>query len=214
MRCLLWYHQYCYYKENSRPTLRKFVCCPVTSHSHKTVPYETMILISVSDYNQFSQDYYDSIINSLPFNRLTCSCGHSACLSVHAYYKRGVFLPDGTHYLRICRVRCSVCGRTHSLLLSSLVPYDRISFPDQHTVVCAYEDGSDRNAVCEQNPSIDENNVKSIIRRYTHFWRERLRSESIRLAGIPSLVRSCLTFYSMQFMQIHRTAAILFPLTT
>ena len=47
------------------------------------MPYETMILISVSNYNQFSQDYYDSVINSLPFHRLTCSCGHSACLSIH-----------------------------------------------------------------------------------------------------------------------------------
>lgn len=185
---------------------------PVTAI--KTVPYETMILISVRDYNQFSQDYYDSIINSLQFHRLKCSCGHSACLSIHAYYTRGILLPDGLHRLRICRVRCSECGRTHAILLSSLVPYDRISLIDQHTVVCAYENGTDRNVVCEQNPSIDENNVKSIIRRYTRFWRERLRSESIRLAEIPSLVRSCLSFYSMQFMQIRRTAAMLFPLTT
>ena len=123
-----------------------------------------MILISVSDYNQFSQDFYDSLIAGLQFHRLTCSCGHSACLSVHAYYTRGILLPDGLHHLRVCRVRCSECGRTHAILPSSLVPYDRISLPDQYTVVCAYEDGSDRNAVCEQNPSIDENNVKSIIR--------------------------------------------------
>lgn len=53
-----------------------------------------MITISVKDYNQISQDYYDSIINSLQFHRLTCSCGHSACLTIHGYYRRGVFLPD------------------------------------------------------------------------------------------------------------------------
>ena len=173
-----------------------------------------MILISVRDYNKFSQDYYDSIINRLQFHRLTCSCGHSACLSIHAYYKRGVFLPDGVHSLRICRVRCSECGRTHALLLSSLVPYDRISLIDQHTIVCAYEDGSERNAVCEQNPSIDENNVKAIIRRYTRFWLQRLLSESLRLSDVSSLIRSCFSFYSMQFMQIRGTTARLFALTT
>jgi hypothetical protein len=173
-----------------------------------------MILISVSDYNQFSQDFYDSLIAGLQFHRLTCSCGHSACLSVHAYYTRGILLPDGLHHLRVCRVRCSECGRTHAILPSSLVPYDRISLPDQYTVVCAYEDGSDRNAVCEQNPSIDENNVKSIIRRYTRFWRERLLSESVRLTEISSLVCSCFSFYSMQFMQIRRTPARLFSFTT
>ena len=173
-----------------------------------------MILISVKDYNQFSQDYYDSVINSLQFHQLKCSCGHSACLTIHAYYTRSVFLPDGVRPLRICRVRCSECGRTHALLLSSIVPYDRISLLDQHTVVCAYEDGSDRNAVCDQNPSVDENNVKSIIRRYTRFWLQRLLSESIPFRKIPSLIRSCFSFYSMQFMQIRRTAAILFSTTT
>ena len=173
-----------------------------------------MILISVKDYNQFSQDYYDSIVNSLQFHRLTCTCGHSACLSIHAYYTRSVFLPDGVHSLRICRVRCSECGRTHAILLSSLVPYDRISLSDQHVVICAYEDGTDPNAVCEQNPSIDENNVKSIIRRYKRFWLQRLLSEAICLSEIPSLIRSCFSFYSMQFMQIRRTAARLFVLTT
>ena len=173
-----------------------------------------MILISVKDYNQFSQDYYDSVINSLQFHQLKCSCGHSACLTIHAYYTRSVFLPDGVRPLRICRVRCSECGRTHALLLSSIVPYDRISLLDQHTVVCAYEDGSDRNAVCNQNPSVDENNVKSIIRRYTRFWLQRLLSESIPFRKIPSLIRSCFSFYSMQFMQIRRTAALFFSTTT
>ena len=173
-----------------------------------------MILISVRDYNRFSQDYYDSIINSLQFHRLTCTCGHSACLTIHAYYTRSVFLPDGVHPLRVCRVRCSECGRTHALLLSSFVPYDRISLLDQHTVVRAYENGSDRNAVCEQNPSIDENNVKSIIHRYKHVWLQRLLSEAIRLSEISSLIQNCFSFYSMQFMQIRRTIVELFALTT
>lgn len=173
-----------------------------------------MILISVSDYNQFSQDYYDSVINNVQFHQLKCSCGHSACLSIHAYYTRSVFLPDGIHPLRICRVRCSECKKTHALLLSSLVPYDRISLLDQYTVICAYEDGTDRNAVCDQNPAIDENNVKAIIRRYLYFWLQRLLSESILLSELSSLIRNCFSFYSMQFMQIRRATAGLFALTT
>lgn len=173
-----------------------------------------MILISVSDYNQFSQDYYDSVINALQFHRLSCTCGHSACLSVHAYYKRGLLLPDGVRTLRICRLRCSECGRTHALLLSSMVPYDRISLLDQYKAVRAFEEGTDRNAVCEDNPSIDENAVKAIIRRYLLFWLQRLLSEAIRLSDIRSLIRDCFVFYSMQFMQIRRTPASLFATTT
>lgn len=173
-----------------------------------------MILISVSDYNQFSQAYYDSIIDRLQFQQLSCTCGRSACLSIHAYYERAVFLPDGTVSLKICRFRCSECGRTHAILPSSIVPYDRIPLSDQHRIICAYEDGSDRNAVCEDNPSVDENNVKSVIRRYLLFWLQRLLSEAIRLSEIHSLIHDCFSFYSMQFMQIRRTTCLLFTTTT
>ena len=169
-----------------------------------------MILLSVKDYNQFSQDYYDSVITGLSFNQLSCTCGHSSCLSIHGYYMRGIFLPDGEDSLRILRVRCSECGKTHAVLPSSLVPYDRISLADQITVITAYEEGANRNTICDENPSVDENCVKAIIRRYVLFWLQRLLSEAIRLTSIPSLIRSCFSFYSMQFMQIRRTPAILF----
>ena len=128
--------------------------------------------------------------------------------------KRGVFQPVETVSLRICRVRCSECGRTHAILPSSIVPYDRIPLSDQHRIICAYEDGSDRNAVCEDNPSVDENNVKSVIRRYLLFWLQRLLAEAIRLTKIPSLILDCFSFYSMQFMQIRRTPCLLFTTTT
>ena len=173
-----------------------------------------MILISVSDYNQFSQDYYDSVINSIQFHQLRCSCGHSACLSTHAYYTRGILRPDGILSIRVCRLRCSECGRTHAILPDSIVPYDRISLSDQYTVIQAYEDGTDTNAVCEDNPSLDENNVKSIIRRFVLFWLQRLLAETIRLTEIPSLIRDCFAFFSLQFMQIRRTPTVLFPVPT
>ena len=173
-----------------------------------------MILVSVSNYNQFSQDYYDSLINSLQFHQLTCTCGRSARLSIHAYYRRGILLPDGCLSLRICRVRCSECGRTHSLLPSSIVPYDRICLADQVTVIRAYMEGTDRNAICEDNPSVDENCVKAIIRRFLLFWLQRILSEAISLSEIRSLVNECFAYYSMQFMQIRRTAVILFSTPT
>lgn len=173
-----------------------------------------MILFSVKNYNKFSQDYYDSVINSLQFHQLTCTCGHSACLTIHGYYTRGVFLPENLQYLRICRVKCSQCGKTHAILPASLVPYDRISLADQHRIICDFESGSDWNAVCEENPSIDENNVKAVIRRYLLFWLQRLLSGMIRLSSIPDLIRSCIALYSLQFMQIHRVALEFYPDTT
>ena len=90
-----------------------------------------MITLFVSDFKYISQDIYDRETVPLQLHRLTCpSCGHSACLTVHGYYTRSVHTPNGPVSLRILRVKCS-CGRTHAILLSSLVPYSRVLLADQ-----------------------------------------------------------------------------------
>lgn len=68
--------------------------------------------------------------------------------------------------------------------------------------------------VCEDNPSIDENNVKSILRNYRHCWREKLRSLRITLFPLNTLILSCFSDYSSQFMQIHQRGNLLFSYTT
>lgn len=173
-----------------------------------------MITIFVEEYNQISQEYYDSIINSLQFHQLTCSCGHCACLTIHGYYERGVYLPDGTLMLEVCRVKCSECGRTHALLLSSIVPYSRIRTSDQQAIAIAYETASGIGRVCDENPSVDEKTAMSIVRRYLRFWKQRLLAESVSLAELITLIRSCFAHYSMQFMQVRRTFNQLFPTPT
>ena len=119
-----------------------------------------MITIFVKDCNQISQSFYNSVVFDLPFHQLTCSCSHSACLSVHGYYWRSVKLPSGTLRLRVCRVKCSECGTTHALLLSSMVPFSQIPLSEQQRICNDYEEGCCVSMVCETNPSIDENNVK------------------------------------------------------
>ena len=140
-----------------------------------------MITIFVRDCNQISQSFYDSVIFDLQLHQLTCSCSHSACLSVHGYYRRTVTLSSGAIRLRVCRVKCSECGATHALLLSSMVPYSQIPLSDQQRICKDYEEDRDLCMVCEGNPSIDENNVKSILRNYRLCWREKLRSLKIPL---------------------------------
>ena len=103
--------------------------------------HNTMITIFAGNCNQISQSFYDSVIFDLPLHQLTCSCGHSACLSIHGYYRRAVKLPSGTVRLRDCRVKCSECGNTHALLLSSMVPYSQVTLPDQQRICSDYEAG-------------------------------------------------------------------------
>ena len=146
-----------------------------------------MITIFVRDCNQISQSFYDSVIYNLQLHQLTCSCGHAACLSVHGYYRRTVKLPSGPVRLRICRVKCSECGATHANLLASMVPYSQIPLSDQQRICSDYEEGRCISSVCETNPSIDENNAKSVLLNYRRCWREKLRSLRIRLFPLESL---------------------------
>ena len=178
-------------------------------HIHKT-----MITIFVRDCNQISQSFYDSVIYNLPFHQLACSCGHVACLSIHGCYRRTVKLPSGPIRLRVCRVKCSECGATHAILLSSIVPYSQIPLSDQQRICNDYEEGRCVSSVCADNPSIDEDNVKSVLRNYTRCWREKLRSLRIPLSPINALIRSCFSDYSSQFMQIHRRVNKLFSYPT
>ena len=126
--------------------------------------------------------------------------------------RRTVKLPSGPVRLRICRVKCSECGATHAILLASMVPYSQIPLSDQQRICSDYEEGRCISSVCETNPSIDENNAKSVLRNYRRCWREKLRSLRIRLFPLESLICSCFSDYSSQFMQIHRQANRLFPI--
>ena len=175
---------------------------------------DSMITVLVNENIPISQDFYDSVINSLQIHRIFCSCGHAGCLHIHGYYTRRVKTPAGTVILRILRLKCAECGHTHAVLLSSLVPYSQIALKDQRQIVSAYEEKSNRNAVCDTNSSIDENNVKYVIRSYRRHWRERLRSEGIGLSPADLLIRLCFSVYSAQFMQIHATFNRLFSMTT
>lgn len=172
-----------------------------------------MITLFTPKFNHFSQSVYDSVVNTLQLHRLECTCGHSGCLSRHGFYRRSVLTEEGTRSIRILRVICGECGRTHALLPVSLVPYCQIPLLDQYQVIQAFEHNGDRNAVCK-GAGLDENHVKSILLRYRRFWQQRLLSEAIPLEPIRILIRSCFARYRMQFMQIRRTRNKVFALPT
>lgn len=173
-----------------------------------------MITFLVKENNPLSQNFYDSCLNSLQFHQLACSCGHSGCLTIHGYYKRKVKTHEGAFMLSVCRVKCSVCGQTHAILPSSIVPYSQIPLVCCCQVISALRNGDDVNSVCEDYPQVDENNVKSIVRRYRRHWMERLLSFRISLEPVRDLILSCFSYYSAQFLQIHRTVNLLHLKTT
>lgn len=134
--------------------------------------------------NLLDQKTYENIINTLQFHQLQCTCGHSGCLTIHGYYTRSLKKDDSEISLSICRVRCSHCGRTHALLPSLLVPYSQVSLQDQVSIISAYEASGDYEEIMAGTPSIDENLIASIIKRYVKHWMEPRVSSTIYATAV------------------------------
>lgn len=169
-----------------------------------------MITIKTENYNPVSQDFYNKIIDSLDLNLIPCTCGHSGCLIRYGSYKRMVQFPDELVPLFIVRVYCKVCGHTHALMLSSMVPYSQIPLAIHTSTAEAYEHKRGFEHILDGQSCIDENNLKSIIRNYRRHWRERLRSAALSVSCVFTLVYGCFSHYSRQFMQIKNTLNKLF----
>lgn len=169
-----------------------------------------MITVSTDFCKPISQDFYDKTIAGIQFHQLTCSCGHSGCLTVHGYYDRSVKSEVSAVRLHICRVICSHCGTTHALLLSSIIPYSQISMTDQIHVISCYENSGDFSDIMDETPSIDESNIRAVIRRYIRHWMQRLLSARISINSSLFFIHLCFSHFHRQFMQIKTTPNILF----
>ena len=167
-----------------------------------------MITILFKDCNTFSQDFYDLTINDLPIHKVKCPCGKSGCLIRYGHYKRKVKVLSDASSLIIQRVLCRECRKTHALIPSVLVPYSQVTLKEHQEIIDCLENGSSLDQILQKNFLIDENNVKYIIRQYRRHWKQRLAS--IRAQVTDLLTIPCLSVYSRQFMQIHRTPNILF----
>ncbi len=195
-------------QESPRP---KFDSCL----NHTTAVFQqavalTMITIETEICNPISQTFYDNTVLSLDLNLITCTCGHTGCLVWYGSYTRKLRLDDQVITLRIARVFCNSCHHTHALLLSSIVPYSQIPLEVHASIAESYENGSGYKEILDSQSCIDENTISSIVRSFRLYWRERLRSLSVPLYPLSSLVRSCFAFFARPFMQIKRTRNKLF----
>jgi hypothetical protein len=169
-----------------------------------------MITVTAEKYNSISQKFYDDTIESIDYHNLRCTCGHSACLVGHGYYKRITKQQHEEITLRIRRVRCKICEVTHALLLSAIVPYSQVILEDQIEIVKCYEKGSGFAGILNNNLCIDENTIRAIVRRYCHHWEQRLLSYGISLTSPGILIQHCFSAFRRQFMQIRSTRNLLF----
>ena len=171
-----------------------------------------MITLQTKNFNTISQENYDSIVDGLQLHQITCTCGHCGDMRRYGGYKRTVWFLGEEIELRIQRVQCTHCGRTHALLLDILVPYSRIPLEDQRQIIESSETGEDCEPVQQSNPLIEDRMVYVIWNKYCRHWKQKLLAEGISLAG--ELIKECFRCYCRQFMQIRSTPNRLFSPST
>lgn len=153
------------------------------------------------------QDFYDSCLIDINIFSLECSCHHKGQFIKYGFYYRFVKTPHGVLKLKIQRLKCKHCNHTHSILLSSLIPYSQLLFHDMLSIIRAHS-FDELDQIMIRNPHIDESNVSYIKKQFHKHWEQRLVSENIELDS--ELIFQCFFHFKKQFMQIKCTYNNLF----
>ena len=170
-----------------------------------------MITISTAKIKHLTTETYNKLIEALPIHQLSCSCGQSACMIKHAYYTRSIKVLGRLIKLRILRLICKHCNKTHSILPDWIVPYSRVLLTDHLKIIKAYQNNNSYEDLMIENVLIDESNLSYILKKYKLYWKERLFSYKICLD--LNLTQNCIKHFKRQFMQIKSTTNILFSHT-
>lgn len=78
--------------------------------------------------SSFQRAYYN-LIMSIDFSNVVCSCSSNSW-NVHGYYDRSISFCGEKIKIRILRVKCNHCGKTHSILVEDMIPYSSFSAED------------------------------------------------------------------------------------
>lgn len=166
-----------------------------------------MITIKSKKYKTFDnniQNKYNFVINEeLKMTKLRCSCGKKGTLIKHAYYYRLVRTPLGKVKLRILRVLCLECNKTHAIMIQSIVPYSQLLINQQLKIITTK--GSDLESLMIEY-EIEESHLRYIKKQYDKHWKQRLLHFNISLNN--DLIDSCFHYFNQQFMQIKHLSNI------
>ena len=200
--------------------------CRFEDNSAKSclLTHDYMITYSGIKFNTLIQKTYEKFIVTLLLNlfQVPCSnCNKKGYLIRYGTYIRNVQLDIKKVELKVQRVRCKHCKKTHALLPDWLVPYSQILIYDMIDIIKQYEEnlkkaeerqkkGQKRGPILSHikplNPEIDIWNIAYIIKKYLKEWKSRLRSDSISLKlEAKQLTEACFKHHDMQFMQIRDT---------
>lgn len=94
-----------------------------------------MIILYSKKSNTNFKKILQNYLNIVNFGLLECPNCHSNDIIKWGFYERGILFFSNTEqsnveydYLKVQRVRCKSCGKTHALLPIGIIPYKQLSF--------------------------------------------------------------------------------------
>lgn len=170
-----------------------------------------MITVMTDKINTLDQISYHIFLDTIQFHRLFCSCGMSACLIKHGYYRRSIKTAQGILTLSMLRVKCKHCEKTHAIFPYMIVPYSQILLRDHLSIIAAYTDKTSFKPIMRANVFIDESNICYVIRQFLRHWKERIAAFAFSVTEDAKVLSGkCLRTFKRQFMQIKCIPNILF----
>lgn len=162
------------------------------------------------------QEIYDQITQNLQLIQIRCNECNQCGFVVHGYYerhfKRKLIPGEKDDKITILRIRCPHCGKTHAVLLSSMIPYSQLSLEDSISVI-ELEHNSQITSFLDDHFWISIEDVQNTRKKFRKYWKERLLSEGFSMR-MDNLTELCIRYFRLQFMQIRcRSIFFLSPST-
>lgn len=162
-----------------------------------------MIIYPVHNFNKISQKLYDSSVKKLNIDSFKCpSCGKHHTFVFYGSYKRSCYASDGRLILlRIQRLLCTGCGRTHALLPCSIVPFRRYLLAHHYAF---FHTGC--SALIALFPWMDE----STVRRYIAEVKNWMIRHPFSISSEPSVqdVSICFQRFASCIFCFHRICSL------
>ena len=115
-------------------------------------PNNVMIIVLTDRVNDISQEIYDSVIESMDRNLIQCDQCSQCGFHINGYYYKTIRTSRKIIKILIVQLICPHCGRTHAVLLSSMIPWSSVQLKDAIRIVCA-EDAETIRRIMDDDPN-------------------------------------------------------------
>ncbi len=88
----------------------------ITKKIHKTNEKSQLV--------NYINDLYQKTVDECDLNQ--CKCNKCSCVGnfcIKGYYYRTIVIDNESYKIRITRVKCKSCGRTHAIFTEDFIPY-------------------------------------------------------------------------------------------